>query len=121
MSNQEDRGIYPKFVISRLDGSDAPGGKHDKCRHYVLDIDHDKFAKPALIAYAKACKSEFPVLAKDIELLVGTDSTESRIQELEENLRNCQKTLKDCEKILADLGSTVNELEASLKVSYLRA
>ena len=42
------RGLYRKFRIERVDGSDAPGGKHDGCQYFVLDLDHDPHALPAL-------------------------------------------------------------------------
>ena len=59
-------GLYKKFEVTRTDGSSAPGGKHDGCEYYVLDFTHDKFAKPAMIAYAQACAEEYPVLAKEL-------------------------------------------------------
>lgn len=60
------RGLYGKFLVERVDGSSAPGGKHDGCDYFVLDITHDKFAKAALVAYAEACKEEYPLLAADL-------------------------------------------------------
>lgn len=57
------KGLYPKFEVNRTDGTSGPGGKHYGCEYFVLDIDHDKFAIPALRAYAEA---EFPLLAADI-------------------------------------------------------
>jgi hypothetical protein len=60
------RGIYDKFQVMRRDGSSAPGGKHEHCEYFVLDLDHDKYARPALRAYADACSYEFPVLARDL-------------------------------------------------------
>lgn len=65
MSDQ--RGIYNKFSVRRTDGKDAPGLKHDGCAYFVLDVNHDPFALQALRAYAKACKTERPTLARDIE------------------------------------------------------
>lgn len=66
MSDQE-RGIYRKFDIKRTDGSSKKGGKHERCAYFVLDLQHDKFAIPALRAYALACHREFPDLAQDIK------------------------------------------------------
>lgn len=60
------RGVYRKFKIERTDGSSAPGGKHEDCTYFVLDLAHDKFAIPALRAYADACALEFPDLAYDL-------------------------------------------------------
>lgn len=55
-----------KYRVERTDGSTKPGGKHAACEYYVLDFQHDKFAKPALVAYADACAAEFPLLAADL-------------------------------------------------------
>lgn len=60
------RGLYRKFNVSRTDGSTEPGGKHEDCRFFVLDIDHDPFAIPALRAYAEACGDKYPELANDL-------------------------------------------------------
>ncbi len=59
-------GLYRKYDVSRVDGKDAPGERHDKCRLFVLDIDHDPFARKALEAYATACRHEYPELAMDL-------------------------------------------------------
>ena len=59
-------GLYHKFDVKRTDGSSEPGGKHENCFYVVLDLTHDKFSKPAVIAYAEACAKEYPVLAKDL-------------------------------------------------------
>jgi hypothetical protein len=63
------RGLFHKFDVRRVDGSDALGGKHDGCNYFVLDLTHDKHAIPALRAYAKSCKAEYPHLAHDLESL----------------------------------------------------
>lgn len=59
-------GLYNKFIVYRADGSSEAGAKHDGCDYFVLDPGHDKFAIPALLAYAAACEREFPVLAADL-------------------------------------------------------
>lgn len=55
-----------KFHVSRTDGSTEPGGKHALCQFYVLDLEHDRFSRPALRAYADACERDYPDLAADI-------------------------------------------------------
>jgi hypothetical protein len=60
------RGLYNKFIVQRADGSDAPGGKHHGCEYFVLDVTHDKYAAAALRAYAEACATEYPLLARDL-------------------------------------------------------
>ncbi len=63
------RGLYRKYDVRRSDGSSHPGGKHHKCRYYVLDL--DRFAPWAMNAYARACEKEYPELAKDLKLYVA--------------------------------------------------
>jgi len=60
------RGLYGKFRIERTDGKSAPGEKHDGCDYFVLDLTHDPHARPALMAYAKSCAEEYPLLAADL-------------------------------------------------------
>lgn len=64
----EGRGVYRKFNVTRTDGSSGPGGKHERCSYFVLDLEHDPFAVPALKAYAAACRETHPQLAIDIEV-----------------------------------------------------
>lgn len=66
MSDQE-RGIYGKYSVARVDGSSEPGRKHEKCFVFVLDLNHDPHAIPALKAYADSCRSDYPLLADDLE------------------------------------------------------
>lgn len=63
---QKEQGLYHKFKVERTDGSHLPGGKHHDCSYFVLDMTHDKFVKPALLAYADACAEEYPELAADL-------------------------------------------------------
>lgn len=62
----EQQGLFHKFDVRRVDGSDQPGGKHHGCRYYVIDVDHDPHAAAALGAYANACQSTSPALARDL-------------------------------------------------------
>jgi hypothetical protein len=63
-------GLYRKFRVTRTDGSSRKGKKHADCSYFVLDLEHDPFAIPALRAYAEACRKTHPDLADDIEALV---------------------------------------------------
>lgn len=63
-----EQGLFQKFVVTRTDGSSGPGGKHEGCEYFVLDIDHDPLHKPALEAYAYACESTHPQLAADLRM-----------------------------------------------------
>ena len=60
------KGLYNKFVVYRTDGKSAHGAKHYGCEYFVLDVDHDKYAVPALRAYAEHCEAEYPALAADL-------------------------------------------------------
>lgn len=62
----EEQGLFNKFLVRRVDGQDQPGCKHYRCRYFVLDVDHDKWAPAALGAYAIACREEAPKLAQDL-------------------------------------------------------
>jgi hypothetical protein len=67
----EQRGIYRKYKVERTDGSSAPGGKHADCAYFVLDLEHDEFARAALEAYAEACRKTHPDLAADIRHMLA--------------------------------------------------
>jgi len=60
------QGLYRKFDVRRVDGSDHPEGKHCGCRYFVLDLTHDQHAPAAMRAYAAACEARHPQLAADI-------------------------------------------------------
>lgn len=62
----EQQGVFRKFEVCRVDGSDKPGGKHEGCEYFVLDVDHDPHAKVALAAYAGAVEATHPQLAEDM-------------------------------------------------------
>lgn len=64
--NDTERGLYDKYKVERTDGSSGPGGKHERCQYFILDLEHDKHAKAALQAYAESCRKKYPKLAKDL-------------------------------------------------------
>ena len=61
-----NRGLYEKFTVERTDGRSAPGQPHDGCEYFVLDLTHDPYAYPALVAYQEACQTQYPKLAEDL-------------------------------------------------------
>ena len=67
----EQQGVFRKFDVRRVDGSDQPGGKHHGCEYFVLDVDHDPHAKAALTAYAAVVEATHPVLAADMRERYG--------------------------------------------------
>jgi hypothetical protein len=64
-------GLRQRYSVIRLDGSSALGGKHENCDYFVLDLQHDAFAKAALRAYAAAARADFPNLAEDLTAKYG--------------------------------------------------
>lgn len=72
--SDKDKGVYKKFDVKRTDGSSDKGQKHHDCQYFVLDLQHDRFSRNALYAYAKACKKEFPELSKDIFVSLAWES-----------------------------------------------
>lgn len=69
--NKKTTGLYRKYNVSRVDGTDCPGGKHENCRLFVLDADCDPHARVALRAYSESCRSEYPALAADVATLAN--------------------------------------------------
>lgn len=64
----KSKGLYGKFVVTRTDGSSNTDEKHDGCRYFVLDLDHDVLSRPAVAAYADAARSAgYEALADDLD------------------------------------------------------
>lgn len=64
------RGLYQRYTVKRVDGSSLPLGRHHHCHYFVIDLNHDIYAGPALEAYADRCIDQYPLLAKDLYELV---------------------------------------------------
>jgi hypothetical protein len=67
----DSRGLHDKYEIKRVDGTDKPGGKHENCRLFPLDLDHDPAARVAAKAYAEACRETRPNLAHELDVLLA--------------------------------------------------
>jgi len=66
--SQKQKGLYNKFIVARTDGKSEPGGKHEHCHYFVLDVDHDPGAVPALEAYSKWARDKgYLTLADDLD------------------------------------------------------
>lgn len=63
LPDPHDLGIIPKYTVKK---NHDPEGKHDSCFVFVLDPEHDPFARAALATYAQACNSTYPRLAMDL-------------------------------------------------------
>jgi hypothetical protein len=61
-------GLLPKYHVKR---NNDQGGKHDDCRYFVLDPEHDLVARRALAYYANDAREEgYTALADDLEAWV---------------------------------------------------
>lgn len=66
VDRDEDRRFYQKYNVQRLNRLNDRTGRYDGCEFFVLDLDHDRYAKIALLAYAGACEEEFPLLSRNL-------------------------------------------------------
>lgn len=62
-------GLYRKYRVTRMDGEDRIGGRHDTCDLFVLDVTHDTAARLALATYIDA--SDHPQLKADLEAMLA--------------------------------------------------
>ena len=83
-----ERGLYDKYTVTRTDGSSGPGGKHEHCQYFVLDVTHDPHALPALRAYAVSCHKDYPALSTDLGDILLTAETRRR----EEHVKSTRNT-----------------------------
>ncbi len=65
-------GLYQKFFVTRTDGLSATGQKHAGCQYFVLDLNHDAFARDAVLEYIRRCRRSHPELAKDLRIQLAT-------------------------------------------------
>lgn len=107
--SDEDRGFYQKYFVERVDGSSLPGGEHHRCVHFVLDIEHDPFAHPALEAYITACADSLPRLSSDLIAMLGC------LQNLTTNKVN-ERRWRVRQHLLAFPGILLSELANSLEI-----
>lgn len=74
MTTTDPRGLRQKYHVERLNDT---AGKHEDCRYFVLDPQHDPIALEALRIYAGICLDDYPELAVDlfawVDGLEGTD------------------------------------------------
>lgn len=76
------RGLFGKFNISRTDGSDKVGSKHQGCEYFVLDATHDPIAIVALRAYADAAVlAGYELLAADLEKMIERGTLRRALEE----------------------------------------
>lgn len=65
MSDKRATGLLHKYDVKPVTD---PLGKHDDCRYFVLDPQHDPFARAALAAYStRARDAGYVGLADDLD------------------------------------------------------
>jgi Rad3-related DNA helicase len=64
VEDEQPGGLENRYRVEKLVD---PAGKHDRCKFFVLDPEHDVHARDALRQYAIACKHSNPKLAQDID------------------------------------------------------
>lgn len=63
---EQGKGLLHKYDVQRRND---PDGKHDDCRYFVLDPQHDPLARFALAVYAdRARAAGYDALATDLDL-----------------------------------------------------
>jgi hypothetical protein len=65
--DEEKRGLYNKYKVTKVDGSPVD----PRATYFVLRVDTDPHAIPAIAAYSVACAEENPDLAHDLSILVA--------------------------------------------------
>jgi len=129
--SDKERGVYFKWDLQRADGD--PSGKHHNCFKFVLDLEHDPFALPALEAYAQACATEYPALAADLRTALTTRRGSSMlpimetardvidmIKKLFQRNQAIEKPLRATVLENAILGPLIDNLEREYKRSRIR-
>lgn len=66
----KEAGLEERYTVYR---NGDTTGKHDACRYFVLDPQHDPIAMEALVVYAILAEAQgFENLSEDIRLWVST-------------------------------------------------
>lgn len=68
--NSEPDHVESRYYVKKINDT---VGKHDGCRYFVLDPQHDPHAVTGLRAYAEAVRSELPGLAADLDAWIEED------------------------------------------------
>lgn len=70
----DDTGIERRYEVKKIND---PTGKHDDCRYFVLDPQHDPIALAALARYAQVARAErLTALADELDRWVSTIAEE---------------------------------------------
>lgn len=72
---EQERGLETRYYVRRMDDV---SGKHDDCRYFILDPQHDAIAEKALRFYAEhARQAGYGALAADLDEWFGTPGQET--------------------------------------------
>lgn len=113
--DKKTEGRFAKYLVRRIDGTDAPGYVHEDSDYFVLDLTNDPFALDAAQTYVEACGSEYPFLAAALQSTIHnnrkTDThnadRSSPAEEPEEHLCECGNTCPPDEAVNCACGMTV--------------
>ena len=111
----KSRGLYGKFIVERTDGSSVKGGKHESCRYFVLDIDHDPLAQNALCAYSKDARlAGYGLLANDLDEIIRQLSTPQGKAGEREITTSAEAIVKFCESTTFPFNEKVAYVQQAL-------
>lgn len=117
----EQQGMFRKFNVERVDGSDRPGCKHHGCGYFVLDLDHDQHAGAAMSAYGLACRDTHPELSAEIlskwPAAPQAGEAEAMLDRYEQAVRNMAIAYTDGGNVQGAMGALLaarDELTAAL-------
>jgi hypothetical protein len=103
-----ERGLYSKYQVRRVDGSSEPGKKHAKCNYFVLDIDHDPHAAPAIFSYATSARADgYELLAGNLFAMI-----QPYLEKLEQHAK--ENLLEDIKKMPALESMSDADLQAAV-------
>lgn len=72
IADEQTEGLLPKYDVTRRND---PDGKHEDCRYFVLDPQHDPIARKALESYRRAAQAAgYDNLADDLDRWLATVS-----------------------------------------------
>lgn len=68
---RDERGLFRKYEVQRVDGRDLIGGDRHGADYFVLDLTHDPIARAAALMYAAMAEHDgYRTLALDIRMRV---------------------------------------------------
>jgi len=75
---EEEKGLYFKYNVSRVDGRDCEGGNRENAKYFVLDYVNDPHSVVALRAYVQSLDQEGKFIKLSEDLKRNLDSLERK-------------------------------------------